>query len=281
LYYEALMHGNLTKEDAQVTIDVLNKVLQAKPLKHGQFPIKQVVKLEEAKTYIHQIKTFNTDDQNSAIQVYFEVGPDDIQLNAMIDVFSQCSSSSAYSQLRTTEQLGYIVWSGAHRENGVHGFRVIIQSDTKDPVVLDERIETWIESFKEEFTSLSEEDYRKFIDGLVVQKLEKDKSLKEETSRWRSETQFPRSHRFNRAEAEAEAIQNLTQNDVLQFYMRYIAKGGSLRKKLSVQIFGKAHELPQQTTLDPSTVFIKDITSFKKGSTLYPLLYDLSQHIGK
>jgi len=245
---------------------------------HGNQRIKQEVKLE-AKTYIHQIKTFSAGDQNSAIQVYFEVGTDDIQLNALVDVFSQCSSSSAYSQLRTSEQLGYIVWSGAHRENGVHGFRVIIQSDTKDPVILDERIEAWIESFEAEFISLSEEDFTKYLEGLIVQKLEKDKSLKEETTRWRSEIQFPRSHKIDRAEAEAAAIGILTKNKVLEFYKNYVAKGGSLRKKLSVQIFGKDHELPNQNTLDPSTVFIKDITNFKRGSILYPVFYDMAQHI--
>jgi len=196
----------------------------------------------------------------------------------LIDLFSQCSSSSAFTQLRTNEQLGYVVWSGTSRENGVHGFRVIIQSDLKDPVVLDQRIEAWIASFEKEFRNMPEEEFVKYREGLIVQKLDKDKSLKEETTRWRTEIEFPHTQKFDRAKREAEAIEKLSKDDILNFYKKYIAQGGS-RAKLSVQIFGKDHVVPERTSSDPSVVVITDISAFKKAMPLYPVFNDLSQYI--
>jgi len=49
IYYEALVHGNLSKEDAENTLHLLNKVLKSKPLNRNEFPIKQVVELDPSR----------------------------------------------------------------------------------------------------------------------------------------------------------------------------------------------------------------------------------------
>jgi len=145
--------------------------------------------------------------------------------------------------------------------------------------VLDQRIEAWIASFEEEFCKMSEEEFVKYREGLIVQKLDKDKSLKEETTRWRTEIEFPHPQKFDRAKREAEAIEKLRKDDILNFYKKYIAQGGPSRAKLSVQIFGKDHHVPERTTSDPSVIVITDISVFKKAMPLYPLLKDLSMYI--
>lgn len=80
----------------------------------------------------------------------------------LLDLFCQINHTTFYDQLRTKEQLGYIVWSDAVSVAGAQGFRVEIQSSSHDPVHLDERIENCIATIcKEKLQSLTEEDFAK------------------------------------------------------------------------------------------------------------------------
>lgn len=53
----------------------------------------------------------------------------------------QVLHKKAENQLRTVEQLGYIVWCTVRYDSGVVGLRFIIQSSTHDAAALDARIE--------------------------------------------------------------------------------------------------------------------------------------------
>ena len=53
-----------------------------------------------------------------------------------------------YQQLRTTEQLGYIVWSGARSVSNIEGLRVTVQSSVQDPRALDSRIDAFLQQFE-------------------------------------------------------------------------------------------------------------------------------------
>lgn len=82
-------------------------------------------------------------------------------------------------QLRTKEQLGYIVSSGVMTHNAVAGFRVVVQSE-KSPEYLDERIEALWSGFGQYLADLSEESFGKEKESLVNLKLEQPKNLAQE-----------------------------------------------------------------------------------------------------
>ena len=65
----------------------------------------------------------------------------------LLELFAQIISEPCFTVLRTTEQLGYIVFSGIRRTNGAQGLRIIVQSD-KHPQYVEERIETFMESMQ-------------------------------------------------------------------------------------------------------------------------------------
>ncbi|CAF1222696.1 unnamed protein product, partial [Didymodactylos carnosus] len=80
---------------------------------------------------------------------------------------------SCGDQLRTKEQLGYIVFSGYDRSDygSAQGFYITIQSSTKlDYVNL--RIETYIDSIREYITTMSDDVYYKQREGYIIKKLE-------------------------------------------------------------------------------------------------------------
>jgi insulysin len=65
--------------------------------------------------------------------------------NMLLELFTQIISEPCFNILRNEEQLGYIVFSGIRRNNGVQGLRVIVQSN-KSPKYVEKRIDLFLES---------------------------------------------------------------------------------------------------------------------------------------
>ncbi len=136
---------------------------------------------------------------------------------ALLELFNQIIQADCFNQLRTVEQLGYIVFSGIKVDCGVLAFRVIIQSSVKyasisfklvkfvsnamycrDPAYLDERIENFLATLKDNLITLSEEEWTNHCQSLIARKLEKDKSLKQESERFWKEVANPHTYWFDR-----------------------------------------------------------------------------------
>lgn len=63
----------------------------------------------------------------------------------LLELLLQIISEPCFDILRTKEQLGYMVFSGMRRSNGVQGLRVIVQSD-RHPKYVDCRVEVFIKA---------------------------------------------------------------------------------------------------------------------------------------
>jgi len=114
------MMGNITHQEAIETATLVEEVIKVpKPVHFGQLVERRCVRLESGKTYVHRMQGFNTAEANSAVANYYQVGLSDIRSAALMDLFSQIISAPAFSQLRTKEQLGYIVGSMPKHEHGI------------------------------------------------------------------------------------------------------------------------------------------------------------------
>jgi len=282
LYYEVLVIGNVIEEDAIQTREVLQRVLNAKPLSPENVPKRLQLQLQPQKTYIHALRSFNEVDRNSAFAVHFEVGRYNHEQVGVLDLFAHICYTSCYSQLRTKEQLGYIVHSSSTAQNGVMSFRIIVQSDTKDPAFLDERAEAWIDSLKVELNELKEEEFVHYRNSLVAKILEKDKSLKEEYNRWYGEIQYPRLYQFDRAQKEATEVGKVQKRDIIRFYEDYISLHGKERRKFSVLVYSKDHNMPETFSKD-NTIYITNPEEFRKTQSYYVSFNDILdlQYIAK
>ena len=68
-----------------------------------------------------------------------------MESNALIELFSQMISESAFYYLRTKEKLGYIVRSGVRVTNGIQGVFIQVQSNNNSRYV-ENKIEEFIDS---------------------------------------------------------------------------------------------------------------------------------------
>ena len=126
-----------------------------------------------------------------------------------------------YHQLRTTEQLGYIVFSGVRMDHGVVGLRVLVQSSAVDAAKLDERIEAFLATVAELIAKMDATEFANHRKALVDAKLETDKKLRQESSRYWAEIPLGTLD-FERAKADAEALRSCTKPQLAAFWAQYL-----------------------------------------------------------
>jgi secreted Zn-dependent insulinase-like peptidase len=75
--------------------------------------------------------------------------------------------------MRTNQQLGYLVWSFNNRVEDRLFLKLVIQSATHGPFELKDRVENWMNRSNELFDKLSDDDFERYRQSLIVS-LEKE-----------------------------------------------------------------------------------------------------------
>lgn len=112
------------------------------PLLSRQLLMKREYKLDEG--FAYRFETENEYHKSSCASLYLQCGVQNDRANVLIDLTSQILCEPCYNTLRTKEQLGYIVFCGSRKANGVQGIRFIVQS-TRHPAYVEGRIESFLD----------------------------------------------------------------------------------------------------------------------------------------
>ncbi|XP_033106697.1 insulin-degrading enzyme-like [Anneissia japonica] len=283
LHIEALFHGNLTKQRALEVVDMIETVLNdhcaTKPLLPSQLVKQREIQLPDGCYY--QYHKCNDVHDSSGIEMYYQVGLQETQQNMLLELLCQVVSEPCFDTLRTQEQLGYIVFSGVRRSNGVQGLRVIIQSN-KVPSYLDSRVEAFLMQMKDHITNMKQEDFEQQVSALAVKRSVKPKKLTTECRKYWSEISSGQ-YNFDRDSIEVACLKNITKENLIDFFNNYIDISAPKRHKISVYVKTSiaADELDaasgnhvMDNPIDhlPLTipVVVGDVTDFKSGLPLFP-----------
>jgi len=237
MYVEYFGMGNLSFEDSKSTLDNIKiNFPHTKPItKDVERTLRYVLLPPKTKT-IRRVYPENECEKNAAIEIFYKIGVDSVKISALHSLFSQIVSTAAFQQLRTVEQLGYIVHTGEKVSHEVHHFRVIVQSDKYTPSYLTQRVEAWILSVEELLKNLPEEELCKNKESLIARKLEKDKTLVARINRYLCEITFPRRHSFDRSQEIADSIALIKKEDLFNFYHNFIHPHAPERSMLVVEV---------------------------------------------
>lgn len=235
--------GNLTVEEAVDFVKKTEKTLsegpliKSKPLFSSQRGEKRIVKLKPGESWIYPTLGFNPKDENSSLLFYLQVSQDSPLSTSLSQLLVQTATRDAFHQLRTVEQLGYIVFLVPRNDSGVHGIQCIIQSNVKNAGVLENRVELFLANFAKKLEAMTEEEFQMHVDALVSQKEEKHKNLTEEARFFWREIDDG-TLLFDRVAVEVAALRKLSLSDLKQFYDQFVRYGGQFRSKLSSQVYG-------------------------------------------
>ena len=280
VYIEALFHGNLTQARALELMDIVESKLAdtnggkrapSKRMRKSQRLVLREVQLtpDSSCVFLSETKVH----KSSCIEIYFQCGPRSTKTDLYLKMLSQILSEPAFDQLRTKEQLGYVVWCGMRRKASVQGLRVLIMSD-KHPSYLDERIELFLETMEKNMEELSEEAYEKHRSAVKANILEKPKKLSSRTSKYWTEIANGYYH-FNRDQIEAQELDSVSKEDVLAFFKQHISAGSKERRKMSCHVISKTEDgagTVDDRPIPQGALEIKDSNEFKECRGLHPKL---------
>ena len=89
----------------------------------------------------------NEAEANSAVQVYLQVGPDNGEDWLLLVVLSRLLEQPFFEDLRTRQQLGYIVGSSVTENAGVRALVLTVQSAVQPPPELEKRIAAFLRAY--------------------------------------------------------------------------------------------------------------------------------------
>jgi insulysin len=107
----------------------------------------------------------------------------DNDTRAKLMLISQMTDEPCFNQLRTIEQLGYVVFSGQSFSDTWAGYRILIQSE-KDCRYLEGRIENFLNTFEKTLEEMSEEEFDGHKRAMITKRLAKLKNLSQEDMRF-------------------------------------------------------------------------------------------------
>ena len=218
------------------------------------------------------------ENENSAVKAYFQIGPRDVAGGALLGLLAHLVREPCFDQLRTKEQLGYMVFSGMSDEDGVLGLWLMVQSSTKGPAYLDDRIEAFLAQFRQEVLgSMDAEKFTANVEACILTRTKKDKRLYEQAGRFWTEIESQKLV-FNREFAEAEVLRTITLEQVVALFDEKVARGGAQRRKLSCQVIGKGHDAEDAARsaaqVEAGATLIgasqESMDRFKAAQALYP-----------
>ena len=310
----SLCIGNIDEKGSHEVEKVIsNHFLKKRPLIDGETPrfrsLRMPNKAEAMQIFgaptessevpiVYEAVAHSEDEENSSVELMmqtassYELGFEGLAIQELI---GSMAYNSAFNQLRTKEQLGYIVSAFVKKiTGGGNAFCVVVQSSNTLPPVLEERCLRWVEQFRQEMEEMPDERFAMEAAAVKANLLEKDIKLSEEISSVWGEilSTVPHSEHFknpvfDRVEKFA-AI--LTLDDgvddgldarfyksaaelkkrVLQFYDEYFMS--SDRRAVSSRVYNpKAREMFDKNIGKPGVISsYDDARKLKQHLTSYP-----------
>lgn len=273
LYIEGLCHGNLTEEEAVSISNIFKVNFPVNPLPIKSRHAERVICLPPNANLVRDVSVKNKLEKNSVVELYFQIeqdsGLESTKLKALIDLFEEIVEEPLFNQLRTKEQLGYVVECSPRVTYRVFGFCFCIQSAEYDPVYIEGRIDSFINGVEELLDGLDDDSFENYKSGLIAKLLEKDPSLTYESNRLWNQI-VDKRYIFDISKKVAEEVKNISKHDVIEWYKTYLKQSSPKCRRLLVRVWGCNTNLKDAEAVPKSVHIITDVEAYKMQSKFYP-----------
>jgi len=238
LHIEILAHGNIYKEDALRMTNLVESTLRPRSLPETLWHVRRNLILPPGSDFTYQRTLGDPANVNHCIEYYVYVGDAaDRVLRAKLLLLGQIAEEPGFDQLRTKEQLGYIVFTGPKLSATIMGYRVIIQSE-RTTEYLEERINAFLAFISRLLDGMSTEEFESHKKSLMNKRLEKIKNLNQESDRYWNHI-GSEYFDFLQVEHDVAHLKPLKKPDMIDFFNHYIHPTSPARAKLSVHMIAQ------------------------------------------
>jgi insulysin len=237
VYLQGLAHGNISKKNALSISTKLRNALGYRSIPESKFYSQERVILNSGEKIINQV---NSKVNNSAYVSMYDIGgnsPKDRAMAMMIDTFI----GQPYNmELRTNQQLGYIVAGGAYARDDYSGIYFIIQSDGYSADVVEDRSLAFLGNISGLLDEISIEVFDTYKSAVREQINEKPTSIADE-AKSRFNTAFELNSNHDRDTQSIVALEIMTIDDMKSTLLN--AVNGKTGKNVTVLLYADEHKM--------------------------------------
>lgn len=271
-----LIQGNFVESEALDLVKNIGDVLPFKPIPESEIPPQvQALPLPQSMALNVPPRLLiaepNPANENCVSYVMLQCLGKSERDHVLMEIVNSIISEKFYDELRTKQQLGYIVGSGVKALAETRTLSFVVQSNVAPPDALTIEILNFLDNVEAKIIQkVSTIDLEVYVKSLVDQKTEPDKELAVEVTRNWSEIASDRLQ-FDRLQREAAALLTIQKQDLVDFWQQLYSKGG--RRVLVTEVVPRqgpvASQLPPASTgysgeALPGILGIDDIEAFRR-----------------
>ncbi|MEP1593118.1 MAG: insulinase family protein, partial [Halieaceae bacterium] len=229
---EVMLYGNYPPEAVEQVTDIVSPLLGDGPA--PALPPLKVLKLQAGEQAQYAVDIAHDD---SVVAWYLQAEGDDWSDRAAGGLTAQIMKSGFFQQLRTEQQLGYVVSAVPFSQLDVPGIVMLVQSPSHDAPHVVGAMQDFMESVE---ADLSEDQFERHKRALISDIMRPDKNLMERAEfYWQSIAR--KRYDFQGKAQLADAVRAFTRESWLDYYNRVFLQQ---RHSLQVVAPGRWGELP-------------------------------------
>lgn len=288
VFIEALVSGNLQKSEAKQLLSSFQKPFASaglfKSLNLNEINENRTIKLRSKHKLIYQEELLNKDDENNMIYISFNLlqNKKPEYVNELMEGYL---SEPFFNDLRSEQQIGYIVFAFDSLYDNTPAFNFLIQSGSFAPVEISKRIMKFLGKYRQKIKEFSDEEFTKLKEGLLAKYREDFKSLHEQQKFYWNEIS-KHQYEFDKKQRAIESIEKLSMEDLKEHFERVFFKDkriceihfvSSSKKKENEEGLS---QLKKEEKKIPFRVF-KSVQRLQRLHMLYPNLYMKTSYYSK
>ena len=236
VFVEALVHGNI---DAKQTTELTRRL-------QGQLGIQTIDhQTTFAQTYLDQpnpevfVRVEKLAVNNSCFWREYYAGSNSPHNRAIALILQGFLRGPFFTEMRSNQQLGYIVWAGPSTQRDNLHLYFIIQSATHPADVLEDRADVFIATYPEQFRALAAENFIALKAAAAEEVKKKAKSIAEKAGKFNA-LAFDFDGDFGRDRKTLAELEGITQEEVATFLDQVLDV--QTRRMRTTLAFAKEHQ---------------------------------------
>ena len=235
-YTEAMVYGDFEKSDAEKTARLFRQKTKTKGINRQEAFDLKYLKLDEPEIIQY---TDNLLVNNSCFFRQYVLGEDSPQIRAVSKIIGKALQQPFFTEMRTNQQLGYIVWSYTNNLDETHYLNFLIQSGVYPADELNRRADEFIMSSAEILNSMDSETFQQLVDS-VIEELEKTPMSIAERARKLKTYIFEYDADYLRDQDTIESLRTIDKETVANLLDTTVSPKS--RRAVNVLTFAENHE---------------------------------------
>lgn len=251
VYITGAAYGNWTDDKVSESVRILLDEIQSRPLPKEERYEEVVEVLDPAEKIMFSRKIL---DNNNSLAYGLQIGEKSLQRQANAMLLAAIIESDFYTEMRTKQQLGYIVWSFQQAVEDRMFLRFIIQSANHDSFELKRRVDAWLLNSGNLLDNLTDEEFERHRASQIVSLEKKGDSIGEVLGNIYYLATEEKGD-FDYKKKLIERVKKLTKKEVLKAGRKWLMDSNTPRLVLLMRSKDNGETLPDGV--------ISDVSQFK------------------